>query len=238
MKSILKILFLKYYCMDYLEILKKISTHYNIPYDELERVVHMDSPDLQKIPENKTIILPFCGKIISENCKGILYNHGLYTQCEKKEINESLCKSCSKLKYGRIEDRLNFKIGEFVTKDGRKEISYKKFMKKMNYSTQEVIRELNQQKLEFKLLNKMDNTTANTNTNTAQSEKRGRGRPKKYKVEAASILEIESESEEEIEVIKVKIGDKEYLKTEEEVLLDPKSYEIVGVYKNGKIDKL
>ncbi len=57
-------------------------------------------------------------------------------------------------------------------------------------------------------------------------------------MEKPSILEIESESEEEIEVIKVKIGDKEYLKTEEEVLLDPESYEIVGVYKNGKIDKL
>ena len=57
-----------------------------------------------------------------------------------------------------------------------------------------------------------------------------RGRPKK--------VVIESDSDEEIEVEKIKINGKDYLKTVESVILRVDTYDIVGIYKDGKIDKI
>ena len=83
-------------------------------------------PDNKPKIEPKDIILPFCG-IINENCcKAVIYNHGLYTR--HKETTNEVCKACSKLKYGRIEERSKNKPGEFVTPEGKKEVPYDKFM--------------------------------------------------------------------------------------------------------------
>ncbi len=57
-----------------------------------------------------------------------------------------------------------------------------------------------------------------------------RGRPKK--------VVTESDSDEEIEVEKIKINGKDYLKTVESVILRVDTYDIVGIYKDGKIDKI
>ena len=53
-------------------------------------------------------------------------------------------------------------------------------------------------------------------------EKKGRGRPRK-------IERQEKEKEETIEVIEITKNGNKYLKTKENVLLDPKTFEIVGM---------
>ena len=75
--------------------------------------------------------IPYCGIIYDNLCKGIVYNHGLYTQC-KKHVSGEFCNGCQKLKYGRIEDRKCFELGKFITNAGKKEINYEDYVKKAN----------------------------------------------------------------------------------------------------------
>ena len=163
-----------------------------------------------------SIILPFCGKIFENNCKAVVYNHGLYTQCCEEIMGDSICKKCKKLKYGRIEERAKFEKNTFKY-NGKLEMPYEKFIKKMGYNLDTVRRELINNGLDFEIesLNEVKNT---------------RGRPKK--------VVIESDSDEEIEVEKIKINGKDYLKTVESVILRVDTYDIVGIYKDGKIDKI
>ena len=198
---------------------KELAIYYNITPEKLK--THLDknfTRDKNILEEKNTdnIILPFCGKIIETNCKAVIYNHGLYTQCEEKQTGLDICKKCKNLKYGRIEDRASFKKNSFKY-NGKLEIPYEKFIKKMNYDIDIVKRVLDNKGLtfEFETLNEIKNN---------------RGRPKK--------VVIESDSEEEIEVEKIKIDGKDYLKTSESVLLTIDTYDIVGIYKNGNIEKV
>ena len=71
-----------------------------------------EAPTL-KIAKKKRTILPFCGKIVEEECHAIRKNHGLYTQCTMSRLSgETLCKTChshlmkkGELSYGTVENR-------------------------------------------------------------------------------------------------------------------------------------
>ena len=199
------------------EAYKLISDFYAIPIHDLKSLLNKHSNIEKRInTKDKEIILPFCGVINEDCCKAIVYNHGLYTQCTKKTKNE-LCSGCIKLKYGKIEDRLKFEKDKFVTENGKKEIPYEKFMRKMGYSYEEVTKKLKDLGLSYDLAN-----------NSKQKEqKKGRGRPKKVKPE-----DLDSDTE-EIEVTKVIIDDVLYLKTSDDVILDLNTHQVVGVYKDG-----
>ena len=60
------------------------------------------------------MLLPFCGKIVDDWCKGVRFNHGLHTQCTNAMTDGRYCKTCtksagnsasSKPTYGDIDDR-------------------------------------------------------------------------------------------------------------------------------------
>ena len=60
------------------------------------------------------VVLPFCGQIIQGNCYAMKKNHGLYTQCNKKQKKGFYCASCfeaaknsatEKPPYGDIRER-------------------------------------------------------------------------------------------------------------------------------------
>jgi hypothetical protein len=96
---------------------------------------------------------------------------------------------------------------------------------------------------EIKPQKKINIETSNTNTNTnddiainnddtntkKETTTRGRGRPRKT-------CEIKEDDGVLIEVEIVKLGDNEYYKTNENVILN-KSMEIEGILKNGKVVK-
>jgi hypothetical protein len=202
-----------------------LSSFYNVSAEQVRRVLD-NTFEVKNIVDNNTcklknknIILPFCGVINDECCKGVIYNHGLYTQCIKVTSNE-VCKTCSKLKYGRIEERIKSDQSEFVTPDGKKEVPYIKFMAKMNYSIDDVKQELKLLNLSY-ILSEFEELP----------EKKGRGRPKKVQKE-----ESDNEDTDEIEVIKIELNGKIYFKTSEDIILNINTYEVVGILKNDKLE--
>ena len=197
--------------MDIDTALNVVSEYYKI---DIKIIKNLLSETKKKHSNKDEIILPFCNYIFPNNCKGIVFNHGLYTQCSVKTKTD-FCKKCYPQKYGRIEERIGIKKNEFVTKRGKKELPYEILMKKMNYSYEDVRDVLQKNGLTYDL--------------EIENEKPTRGRPKNNKI-------IEEEIEIEIDVTKININGKEYYKTCEDVILNMNDYSIVGVYLNGKIE--
>lgn len=127
---------------------------------------------------NKDIILPFNGSICKNKCRAVVYNHGLYTQCMND--SEDICKHClyttkdNNFKYGLIENRAKYPIGTFEY-NGKKEIPYNDFIKKMNYNTDDVIRALRNAKINYDINNIV---------------KKRRGRPKKDTLNDETEIEV------------------------------------------------
>ena len=81
------------------------------------------------VREKPEIQLPFCGVIEDSWCKGIRYNHGLYTQCTKGMIDGGkYCKTClksaknsasGKPTYGDISDRTECELLDFRDPKGK-----------------------------------------------------------------------------------------------------------------------
>ena len=209
-------------------ILCEISNEFNIDLEKLTQFVkkiHISDPDDKKIlnenMEHKQtqIILPFCGVIDSNKCKAVVYNHGLYTQCNN--LAKDFCKKCKTArKYGTIQERAQYELGKFTPDNLKYEISYSKFIKKMKYDIDDVKRELAKNNLQYQLI---DNLKPGSTS---------RGRPKKTIV---NLDDISDKSEEEIEVEKVSIEGRLYYKTSEDVLLDIRSHDICGILVENSI---
>lgn len=232
-----------------LEILNAItllSKHFNITEKSLNEFLKQNN-NIHK-DDNKCeskFIIPYFGVINEDCCKAIIYNHGLYTQCTNK-TSLDICKSCKSLKYGRIEERLKYKPGElFVLKNGKKETEYKKIIKKFNYNISEL-----------KLYFTSNNINYNLDDEQIKSNpvKKGRGRPRKIVIDDNSPFynvkrtntdneelvkeETNSDDEDEITVEEININGNDYYLTAENVLLDKSNHSIVGIYKNGIIEKI
>ena len=209
------------------DALKTVSDHYNISIKALLDVLESNFKSLSD-SDNRSdieIILPFCNHIYEDCCRGIIFNHGLYTQCKTKlaaNASTDICKKCINLSYGRIEERMNIKKNEFISKKGKKEVPYETFMKKMGYTYQQVKYKLDLQNLTYNFSENIDSTT----------EPRRRGRPKNTE-------KISDEDDDDtISVTKIIIDGILYYKTEEGVILSTSNYEIIGVYNKGKIEKI
>ena len=229
--------------------IKLISEHFNIEESVLREFLNKNKKDVTR---NKTLqnkfIVPYCGVIYNDCCKAIVYNHGLYTQCVTK-CEEEICKACKGLKYGRIEQRIKLKPGELlVLENGKKETDYKKIIKKHNYD----ISELKKYFEENNLIYNFDGIEKSIPV------KKGRGRPRKitiddnsplYKVNRNDNVNVDNdelikeetytdEDDDEIEVQEITIDHVEYYLTKENVVLDKNEHTIIGIYKQGKIEKI
>lgn len=200
------------------DAINMISDYYNINNFELVSFLESNSNI------NSNIILPFCGKINPECCKAVVFNHGLYTQCNNI-TDDRICKSCTKLKYGDIYNRSNSKLGEFKTPDGKKELDYNKFVQKMGYDISEVVERLTKKNLDHPIMHSSNNNNP---------IKRGRGRPKKGEI----LEEKGTELDDTIEVVEVYINSVLYYKTKENILLDSVTHTILGKYNQGKLEKI
>jgi hypothetical protein len=194
-----------------------ILNNYNIEKSKLVDFLENNKKEVNE----ENIILPYYGKIFEHRCKGIIFNHGLYTQCNEK-IKIGFCKKCEKQKYGSIYDRQKYEIGNYITKSGKKEVNYGKFIKKMNYNIDEVKRCFIKYNIDF-----MDYFT--------EEKSKSRGRPRKETIQSVS---KNLEHEDTIEVVEVEINSSLYYRSREGVLLDRNSYEIVGILVNNKIEKI
>jgi hypothetical protein len=87
-----------------------------------------------------SVVLPFCGEIMKDNCLGVRYNHGLHTQCIKsKVVGNRYCNICMRQaennasgvpNYGDIEDRAKFGVN-YIDPKGRMSIPYANVVDKL-----------------------------------------------------------------------------------------------------------
>jgi len=153
-----------------------------------------------KEPKSKTadgkekkskFLLPFCNVVSAEHCSGLSYNHGLFTQCSKKAMDNGLyCKGCQaqadknsngKPDCGDIEARIGTGLYEFKDPKGRSPVSYLKVLEKAKLSQDEAVEAATKAGLEipeehFAVQEK------------AKTEKKGR--PKKAKVSAEGVEDL------------------------------------------------
>ena len=172
-------------------------------------------------------VLPWCGVVIEECCKGLKLNNGLHTQCNRMRGSSDYCVSCVKLMeknggslpYGSVDDRLKCDILDYVDPKGKETIPFANVMKKLNISKEEAIKEAEklgwtipechfEEKKGKRGRPKKDTSAEDTASECSDGEKKKRGRPKKNKEVVsnnagedliASLLEQENGMEEKKE---------------------------------------
>ena len=156
--------------------------------------------------EGPKMVLPFCGRVVTEWCEGVKLNHGLYSQCvnEKSASEEKYCKSCkkqaeanesSKPTLGDINERMLKSSAEYREEKGKKCVVYSVVMKKLKITKEEAEAEALKFGLEipaeeFEMPKsqrgrpKKVSESDSVSSGSAEGEKKGRGRPKKNKTVA------------------------------------------------------
>jgi len=172
-------------------------------------------------------VLPWCGIVIEECCRGLKLNNGLHTQCNRICEKGDYCMSCVKLMeknggslpYGSVDDRLKCGILDYVDPKGKATIPFANVMNKLNISKEEAIKEaeklgwtipechFEEKKGKRGRPSKAKDTSADdTASECSEGEKKKRGRPKKTKEVVsnnagedliASLLEQENTSQSE-----------------------------------------
>lgn len=202
------------------ELLKKISDSYNIPYDDLielqKKITNKNGNQLNDLP--KDLSIPYYGEVFNDQCKGIVFDHGLYTQCKVITSNK-FCKKCEKMKYGSIYDRSKYKLGEYVCNSGKKEINYIEYLTKNNINIDKVKEYFIKNNIPYDI--KIDSLKKKNST---------RGRPKKNIVklnntdsqsdESISQTTDESNEEYKLDVEKIYINEQLFYKTKTGLFLD------------------
>ena len=209
-----------------------------------------------------SVKLPWCGKVLMDRCKALVYNGGLYSQCMK--VNDLYCKGCMNKKekngdvfvYGTVEERLRCDLLEYKDSKGKCEVIYSSVMRKEGISREEAesaAKELGWEIPEcyFELKGSKRGRPKKNVEKENKVEKKTRGRPKKEKETVvgnvgedliASLIEdsveCEEECEEECEVTKQEYNGRMYLKTESNVLYDIESHDYVGVWNGESIDEI
>ena len=178
------------------EVVEEISKKYSLDSEEVKKYIGVEVS--MKKEKGKRVILPFCGRIDEEKCRGIKINYGLYTQCEKNIFSNNLCKCCNKQSeknsngkpnYGTIDERLN---KNYKDKNGKEPVKYSKIMEKMNITREMAEKEAEEQGLiipeeefEIKKTNrgrpKKSVSTTDTSDEESIAEPKKRGRPPKEK---------------------------------------------------------
>ena len=183
-----------------LEVVWEISVKYGLDISEVKKEIGLDVElgVLKEKEKGKKVIIPFCGRIDEERCKGIKINYGLYTQCENNMFQKNLCKTCHKQSeknsdgkpnYGTIDERLD---KNYKDKNGKEPIKYSKFMEKMNITREMAEKEAEKQgvtipeeEFEIKKTNrgrpKKSTSTTDTSDEESIAEPKKRGRPPKEK---------------------------------------------------------
>ena len=151
--------------------------------------------------------LPFNGECNDSKCCGLRQNNGLYTQCQVARKGEKrYCKTCEaqadkngngKPDYGTIEDRLAVDIFDYVDPRGIRPVGYKKIMKKLKITEEQVLEEAGKLNIIINMQHFLEveeprrGRKANPLKEAKVKAEGKKGRPKKTK----KVLEIEGESE-------------------------------------------
>ena len=96
-----------------------------------------------KITPKPSVLLPFCGVVMTDWCAGVKFNHGLHTQCTQGRCNgDRYCKTCrkhadnsatGKPPYGDIEDRAKYGV-DYRDPKGKLTMPYANVAEKLGIS--------------------------------------------------------------------------------------------------------
>lgn len=226
------------------ECVEKLSKKYDFSVDDGMRVVTGEEVVKSKI------VLPFVGDIDEEKCMGIKFNNGLHTQCDGDKGEGVYCKKCEKEcdknangkpNVGDIRDRLKCGLLDYVDEKGRKTQSYMKVITKQGVSREEAEKNaltfgIRIPEEHWKCEEKKRGRPKKEKTEkTEKTTEKKRGRPKKEKrIEAAveddlmAALKAVEEECDEVCVSKFVFDGVEYLKSDDNVVYDSKTHDIVG----------
>ena len=207
------------------ELMIEVSEKYKIDKSELLRMINVEVEEVKEVKIEKVskVVMPFVGVKIEGCCDGIRLNHGLYTQCQNKELknhkDKMLCKTCKnqteknsngETTYGYIQDRI--RLGkDYRDPKGKEAVRYGNVLEKLKISRKEAEEEakrlgieINEEEFEVKKGQrgrpKKETTTVDTSSEEgseiSDKPKRGRGRPKKEKETVIETTEIEERDKE------------------------------------------
>jgi hypothetical protein len=187
------------------EVVRKMAKEYEINCEEAMKKMEMSvivkttKKEKKTKKEKSSIIMPYCGKVYEDLCKGIRLNHGLHTQCENKKGKNEYCTTCEKQSEknasgkpnnGDIRDRLNSGILEYRDPKGRQTVSYGTVVAKLGLDKELCLREaermgINIPEIHWEVIEKKrgrpkKSITEVSDTSSEKKEKK-RGRPKKTK---------------------------------------------------------
>ena len=163
-----------------MKVVEIVCEKYDIEVEECKKYVE----ERVKVKENVNVNVkikrkypyPFNGEKLEGCCNGLLKNHGLYTQCEKKKEKESeYCKVCKEEKYGNITSRISVGLYEFKDPKGKSPKRYVEVLKKLKINKEDV-------EEEAKMLNITINPVHFEEENVVK-----RGRPKSEKSEKSEV---------------------------------------------------
>ena len=233
------------------------ASHYNFDGEEASRLLNLNDvrvsrrKEMKERKEKKAKVvvakskfpLPYSGECNESLCHGLRQNSGLYTQCQSGIKGENVfCRSCQSSadkndgmpEYGTIMLRREVGIMEYVDPKGRKPVAYRKIMKKLKVSSEEVQEEAGKHGITIDAIHFVEpceeGKRGRPKAAKAAKEPKGvKGRPKKSKkvleiegdeedlfasLVASANSESESESESDAEVEEVKKGKSEEKKAE------------------------
>ena len=158
-------------------------------------------PKKSEVEKKPQTILPFCGDIRVECCKGIRLNHQLFTQCSNSPMEGDFCKTCNgqavknagKPTYGTVEDRMAVGRMEYCA-GGKKVVRYSRVMDKLNITREEAEKAaaavgvvIAEDQFEHEVVKKgrpaksteVSDTESETSSASSEKTKKKAGRPKK-----------------------------------------------------------
>ena len=196
----------------FLNITEEVKVEVKVKGVKEGKEKEVKEPKEKKVKEKKEkkegpkMVLPFCGRVVTEWCEGVKLNHGLYSQCvsEKGVSEEKYCKSCkkqaeanesSKPTLGDINERMLKSSAEYRAEKGKKCVVYAVVMKKLKITKEDAEAEALKFGLEipaeeFEMPKsqrgrpKKVSESDSVSSGSTEGEKKGRGRPKKNKTVA------------------------------------------------------
>ena len=171
------------------ELVEKCGNKFGFNVEEALRFLNIEKKEKKGKKEKKEKCkypLPFNGSKNENCCNGIVKNHGLYTQCEKKVKENEYCKGCESQPYGNITSRLAADLYDYKDPKGKSPKRYTEVLKKLKLPKEIVEEELNRLNITINPIH-FEEVAENVKRGRPKSEKKvkeqtgKKGRPKKAK---------------------------------------------------------
>ena len=191
------------------KIVELLSKKYNFNFDEaIEYIKNDEILDKQEYSLENIKFQIPYYGVIHDDCCKAIIFNSGLYTQCRVKTTKEFCKSCTLQKYGTIYDRKKYNIGEFVCKNGKKEKDYILYLKSNNIDIEYVKKLFEYNKIDYPI----------------NIVKLSRGRPK--------IKRSKEVGEERI------IENREEAKIEREIVESRVTREIIGVKKNGKVERI